>query len=109
MKTLAIEADTTVNQLNENEQSFTRQVVRNNIQKLIKEEGTQKLGRSVSQAVSLRLPIAAARDRAQARSRWICGRKSGTGIRVLGVLVIVSCAFDGGKRRATEYATTIIN
>jgi hypothetical protein len=58
MKTLAIEADTTVSQLKENEQSFMRQAVANNVQKLIKEEATQKLGRSVAKAVSRRLPIA---------------------------------------------------
>jgi hypothetical protein len=42
MKTVAIEADATVNQLNENEQSFTRQVVTNYVQKRIKEEATLK-------------------------------------------------------------------
>jgi hypothetical protein len=36
-------------------------------------------GRAIAQAVSRRLPTAAARFRAQIRSCGICGRRSGTG------------------------------
>jgi hypothetical protein len=43
-------------------------------------------GRDIGQAVSRRLPTAAARVRAQVRSRGICGGQSGTGEDFLRVL-----------------------
>jgi hypothetical protein len=44
------------------------------------------IGRAIAQAVSRRLPTAAARDRAQVRSCGICGGRSGTGACFLRVL-----------------------
>jgi hypothetical protein len=43
-------------------------------------------GPAIAQAVSRRLPIAAARVREQVRSCGICGRQSGTGVRFIRVL-----------------------
>jgi hypothetical protein len=43
-------------------------------------------GRAIAQAVSRRLPTAAARGRAQGRSCGICGEQSGTGAGFLQVL-----------------------
>jgi hypothetical protein len=48
----------------------------------------QQEGRVIAQAVSRRLPIAAARVRAQVRSCGICGGQSGTGAGFLPVLRI---------------------
>jgi hypothetical protein len=47
---------------------------------------TAKLGRVITQAVSRRIPTAAARVRSQVRSRGICGGQSGTGAGFLRVL-----------------------
>jgi hypothetical protein len=44
-------------------------------------------GRAIAQAVSCRLPTAAARVRTQVRSCWICGEQSGTGEDFLRVLL----------------------
>jgi hypothetical protein len=44
------------------------------------------LGRAIAQAVSRRLPTAAARVRVQVRSSGICGGKSGTGAGFLRIL-----------------------
>jgi hypothetical protein len=44
------------------------------------------LGRVIAQAVSRRLPTAAARVRAQIRSCGICGGRSGTGVGFLRVI-----------------------
>jgi hypothetical protein len=47
---------------------------------------TVEIGRAIAQAVSSRLPTAAARFRAQVRSCGICGGQSGTGAGFLRVL-----------------------
>jgi hypothetical protein len=42
IKTLAVEADTAIEQLNEREQIYMKQIVANNLQKIINTEATQK-------------------------------------------------------------------
>jgi hypothetical protein len=50
-------------------------------------EMVQAIGRAVAQAVNRRLPTAAVRVRAQVSSYGICGRKIGTGVSFLPVLL----------------------
>jgi hypothetical protein len=53
---------------------------------VVHERERMPVGRAIAQAVSRRLPTAAARVRSQVRSCGICGGQSGTGADFLNVL-----------------------